>query len=365
MNADLFSRLIQQPSLLKETSKAELEQLVYQYPWFGTAQFLLAAKMKQSADASAPQQTQKAGIFFNQPLWFNLQLKQFEKPEETATVLEIPQVSFFTEERKQTDFELLPETEEEKMANDTDAVLDAEANIEVETTREEDFSPVSDAVLDAEVMIEAESIKEEQVSPVNDAVLDAEAIIEAETLKEEDISPVSDAVQDAEVMIAAETFKEEQSASITDTVSNAAISAANEIKEETANTATVPDDQPVFTFEPFHTVDYFASQGIKLREDKSGDDKLGQQVKTFTQWLRSMKKIYVEEKKELNPNEEKAVVSMATESNQQTEVLTETMADVLIKQGKLSQAIDLYRKLSLLHPEKSVYFASRIEELKL
>ncbi len=366
MNADLFSRLIQQPSLLKETSKVELEQLVYQYPWFGTAQFLLAAKMKQSADASASQQTQKAGIFFNQPLWFNLQLKQFEKPKETATVLQTPPVSFFTEERKQTDFELVPETDEEKMANDTDAVLDAEANIEVETTREEDFSPVSDAVLDAEVMIEAEAIKEEQVAPVNDAVLDAEVMIEAETLKEEDFSPVSDAVQDAEVMIEAETFKEEQTAPITDAVSNAqAIIAVDEMKEETANTASVPGDQPVFTFEPFHTVDYFASQGIKLREDKSGDDKLGQQVKTFTQWLRSMKKIYVEEKKELNPNEEKAVVSMATESNQQTEVLTETMADVLIKQGKLSQAIDLYRKLSLLHPEKSVYFASRIEELKL
>ncbi|MBK8089421.1 MAG: hypothetical protein IPK31_16625 [Chitinophagaceae bacterium] len=312
MNADLFSRLIQQPSLLKETSKAELEQLVYQYPWFGTAQFLLAAKLKQTADTSASQQTQKAGIFFNQPLWFTLQLKQFETQKETTSVLQTPPASFFTEERKQTDFELVPETEEEKMANDTDAVMDAEANIEVEISREEEISPVSDAVLDAEVMIEAEAIKEEQVSPVNDAVLDAEVMIEAETLKEEDISPVSDAVQDAEVLIEAETFKEEPSASINDTASNAPTLIAAEIKEETANTSSVPDDQPVFTFEPFHTVDYFASQGIKLREDKSGDDKLGQQVKTFTQWLRSMKKIYVEEKKELNPNEEKAVVSMAT-----------------------------------------------------
>ncbi len=342
MNADLFSRLIQQPSLLKETSKAELEQLVYQYPWFGTAQFLLAAKLKQTADTSALQQTQKAGIFFNQPLWFNLQLKQFEKPEETVTVLQTPPASFFTGERKQTDFELVPETEEEKLANDTDAILDAEANIEVETSREEDLSPVSDAVLDAEVMIEAETLKEEEISPVSDAVLDAEVMIEAETIKEEEIQAITDAVSNTH------TFP-----------------GVDKIKEETANTASLPDDQPVFTFEPFHTVDYFASQGIKLRNDKSGDDKLGQQVKTFTQWLRSMKKIYVEEKKELNPNEEKAVLSMATESNQQTEVLTETMADVLIKQGKISQAIDLYRKLSLLHPEKSVYFASRIEELKL
>ncbi len=365
MNADLFSRLIQQPSLLKETSKAELEQLIYQYPWFGTAQFLLAAKLKQTDDAAAPKQTQKAGIFFNQPLWFTLQLKQFEKVEEAAAIPQIQPSSFFTE-RIPTDFDVMPETEDETMVNNTDAFLDAEANIEVETNREEAISSVSDAVLDAEVMIEAEASKEQQVSPVNDAVLDAEATIEAETLKEEEISPVSDAVQDAEVMIEAETIKEEHSSFATDDVSNAQIlNAEDEKKEVSAATASGTDEQPVFTFEPFHTVDYFASQGIKLREDKSKDDKLDQQVKTFTQWLRSMKKIYVEEKKELNPAEEKAVVSMATESNQQTEVLTETMADVLIKQGKLSQAIDLYRKLSLLHPEKSVYFASRIEELKL
>lgn len=319
MNADLFSRLIQQPSLLKETSKAELEQLVYQYPWFGTAQFLLAAKMKQSANESATQQIQKAAIFSNQPLWFNLQLNRFETGESTTIIQQVSSApSFPVAEKKQAGFELIPETEEEKLANDTDAALDAEASIETEVMKEEEFSPVSDAVLDAEVRIETEAIKDELTAPVTDAVLDAKAIVEAAETREE-------------VTVAASTSAEEQ---------------------------------PVFTFEPFHTVDYFASQGIKLREDKSGEDKLGQQVKTFTQWLRSMKKIYVEEKKELDATEEKAVVNMATESNQQTEVLTETMADVLIKQGKLSQAIDLYRKLSLLHPEKSVYFASRIEELK-
>jgi len=342
MNADLFSTLIQQPALLRETSKAELEQLVYQYPWFGTAQFLLAAKMNQSADTATSQQIQKAAIFFNQPLWFNLQLKRFAKPEDASAILQTELLTYAIEEKKESDFVLTPETDEEKMANDTDAVFDAEANIEAETMKEEEFSPVSDAVLDAEVMIEAEAVKEEQTSPINDAVLDAQALVDAEETKENEL-------------LIKETDIESDTRSMIE---------AAEIREEMSNIAPAADVQPVFTFEPFHTVDYFASQGIKLRDDKSGDDKLGQQVKTFTEWLRSMKKIYVEEKKELNANEEKAVVSMATESNQLTEVTTETMADVLIKQGKLSQAIDLYRKLSLLHPEKSVYFATRIEELK-
>ena len=320
MNADLFNRLLQQPALLKNISTEELEQLTYQYPWFGAGQFLLAAKMKQADHASTNKQIQKAVLFSTQPLWFNLQLKRFEKQEEEMIVQQPQTSTDFVHELKQSAPDLQPETEEEKMANDTDAALDAEAMIEAEERNEQYSAAITDDVLNAHAVVETEASKEKEAL-IKEAGIEAnpQAIIETGLVKEEK--------------------------NIVD------LSAA--------------DDQPVFTFEPFYTVDYFASQGIKLQEDKLGDDKLGQQVKTFTQWLRSMKKIYVEEKKELDINLEQAVVTMATESNQLTEVITETMADVLIKQGKLSQAIDLYRKLSLLHPEKSVYFASRIDELKL
>jgi hypothetical protein len=36
---------------------------------------------------------------------------------------------------------------------------------------------------------------------------------------------------------------------------------------------------------------------------------------------------------------------------------------VLEQQGKAQKAVELYRKLSLLHPEKSAYFASQIQRL--
>lgn len=317
MNADLFNRILQQPARLKDISTEELEQMCYQYPWFAAGHFILAAKMKQNNHAAANQQLQKAALFSNQPLWFNRQMKRFEKlqyeiMDEQAPVSTVP-------ENELKPFELLSETEEEKAANDTDAVLDAETIIEAEERKEQETVVISDDIVNAQVLVEAEAIKEEDV-----------------LLKEADIK------FDAQAIIEAELVMEEKAAII----------------------PVATKEEPVFTFEPFHTVDYFASQGIKLQESKTGDDKLGQQVKTFTQWLRSMKKIYVEEKKQLDTSLEQAVVTMASESNQLTEVITETMADVLIKQGKLSQAIDLYRKLSLLHPEKSVYFASRIDELK-
>jgi hypothetical protein len=115
---------------------------------------------------------------------------------------------------------------------------------------------------------------------------------------------------------------------------------------------------------PYHRVDYFDSQGIKLEEDK-GADKLGTQLKRFTEWLKQMKRI--------NPNPadlgndeagETAVQHIAEDSNKTREIITETMAEVLVKQGKPEQAIQIYEKLSFNNPSKSAYFAAKIAELK-
>ena len=54
-----------------------------------------------------------------------------------------------------------------------------------------------------------------------------------------------------------------------------------------------------------------------------------------------------------------------THSIERREVITETMAEVLAKQGMREKAMEMYRKLSLLEPEKSAYFAQKIEQLKI
>jgi hypothetical protein len=42
------------------------------------------------------------------------------------------------------------------------------------------------------------------------------------------------------------------------------------------------DETTEISFEPLHTSDYFASQGIKLSEEVQSSDKLGKQLKSFT-----------------------------------------------------------------------------------
>gem|GEM_PF-6215905 len=46
------------------------------------------------------------------------------------------------------------------------------------------------------------------------------------------------------------------------------------------------------------------------------------------------------------------------------DVCSETLADLLVVQGKNEEAIKMYEKLSLLYPEKNIYFAARIEKLR-
>ena len=60
--------------------------------------------------------------------------------------------------------------------------------------------------------------------------------------------------------------------------------------------------------------------------------------------------------------EEKDLVTPAI-SNKGIPV-SETFANLLVKQGKILKAIEIFQKLILKNPEKKTYFASQIEELK-
>ncbi len=116
--------------------------------------------------------------------------------------------------------------------------------------------------------------------------------------------------------------------------------------------------------EPYHTVDYFAALGIKV-DLKNPQDKLGSQVKKFTEWLKQMKNVQpVPGDLAADPEVDNMIQGIAKTSNETREIVTETMAEVLIKQGKTDKAIQLYIKLSFLNPDKSAYFAAKIEQLK-
>lgn len=114
---------------------------------------------------------------------------------------------------------------------------------------------------------------------------------------------------------------------------------------------------------PYHTVDYFASLGIKMSIE-SDKDELSLKVKSFTAWLKTMKR--------LQPGAETvtikdihSILDTQNEKENPTEsIFTETMAEVYLKQGLTEKAIEVYDKLSLQNPLNSHIFADKISKIK-
>lgn len=127
---------------------------------------------------------------------------------------------------------------------------------------------------------------------------------------------------------------------------------------------TVEELPPLLVpIEPYHTIDYFASQGIKLSKEEEKDE-LGKKVKSFTAWLKTMKRLQPEPE---NISVKDAAVfsdSPVTALDSIEPILTESMAEVYLKQGLAEKAIEIYQKLSLQNPANSHIFASRISSIK-
>lgn len=146
---------------------------------------------------------------------------------------------------------------------------------------------------------------------------------------------------------------------------NKEIKISSTLPQEEKNSSEFSEGQGAqLNFEPLHTIDYFASQGIKLSEADLDNDRLGQQVKSFTGWLKSMKKLHPGKLPEQDEVIQQIIQNAAEVSNVESDVLTEAMAEVLVKQNKREKAVEMYEKLSLMNPSKSAYFAAKIGSLK-
>ena len=245
---------------LEECSTAEIETLAKQYPYFSSAQLLLAAKQKATHHQDFEKQLLLTSLHVNNPLWLNHLLNS--KTEHKEKVL--------SEEKIQAG---LPPYED----------------------------------------------------PDNDELVLENHSLEPTTL----IKPEETTATSAEPVI-----------------------------------EKAPQTDPL-VFEPYYTVDYFASQGIKNVIEEAPKDRFSQQLKSFTEWLKTIRQMPPQEIAALtDAGSEEKVVQLATHSLDERNVETEAMAEVWIKQGQPERAVEIYRKLSLLNPSKSSYFAVLIEKLK-
>ena len=302
---------------LQECNLWELEILADQYPYFGIAQFLVSGKLKDENAEAYDGQLEKTSLYFANPLWLdyvinNKTLLSGYMPGGTEFI-ETENADIIPIETKQTF---------------TEKIIIAQAGIATAT-------PESVSQIESEQFFKAGSPQTYLM----------------ESFSENEI--VSAPEQDF-------TEEETENTGITENLEE-------ELKMRSLKFEPIQDSnlKAPITFEPYHTVDYFASQGIKMVQNEKPKDRFEQQLKSFTQWLKTIKKVPVTEiAKETGPDAEQKVITLAEHSLEDREVVTEAMAEVWIKQGDLEKAIEVYHKLSLQNPPKSSYFAGLIDQLK-
>ena len=296
---------------LDEVPRERLEALVEEYPSFSIARYLLSSKLRSEQADNFAEETHKTNLYFSNPFWLQWMLQQ--QTPVVARAIEAPVKS------------------EEYVAEQVEPPIPEPAPAEF-TAPEPQEEPIAAPYPEQYEHAVAEQPVEQRAAEIVEHSIAAYA--------HDNGQPVADPIV------------AQHSGPHTESVA------------EPVKTEEKPIEQPL-VFESYHMIDYFASQGIKLAPDENPTDRLGKQMKSFTEWLKVMKRLPHKETGALSDAvAETKIQAIAAHSIEGREVVTETMAEVLAKQGMWEKASEVYRKLSLLDPGKSSYFASKIEQLK-
>lgn len=335
-----------------------------QYPWYETATLAAAlhAAAHEQAD-SAPLYAQAALITGNEP-WLDILLKKARQgdvlcvniTENTVPVQESAIIAETTTEPVPVNIEPVSNTLEP---------VSASTLPEVETIDINSATPV-----DSQAGSFEEVPASDVLPVVNHEPSDIQEVIETqtegalgiETINNQSISDLHLAVSVSESSSQAEVINHQS-------INNSALETTRPetpFQSEDANNQSINNQESIILLEPYHTIDYFASQGIRHITDEEPKDRLSKQLKSFTGWLKTMKKgpKSAEAETALTELENEKVERMAQQSVVDNRIVTETMAEVLVKQGRVGEAIGIYEKLSLQDNAKSAYFAARIADLK-
>jgi hypothetical protein len=251
-----------------------LTQIAYSHPYFTPAQFFLLQQMEASHSEYSIQAA-KTAVLFNNPHWLHFQL---QPEKQAADIIENKTAEIVSDEEKKS--------EEIAIVEENSTLLTVNG---VDTTDDMAF-------LNTKEDSESERIVEAATS---NTVSDSEVLTPVSNIEEE-IKPV---------------IEEKQPPLIEDTTDPDDTDGQENENEPLREMPALKIDLNVpvneaLLFEPLHMVDYFRSQGIKLNEEVQPADKLGRQLKSFTEWLKTMKKIHVADSTAVADQSDSAIQAM-------------------------------------------------------
>ncbi len=327
---------------MEEVAVEELQQLTITNPYFSAAQLLLCKKMQQTAHPLLQQQLYKTALYFPDEQWLRYLMT------DTSESID------FTDETEEN----AEKRELEKEAKTNEAFV---ANgLQNDTARSGGKEETTDAVENDQVENSIKKNGQKQIGNEDENVI----TLPVETVLENFPSHFDVQAEPEELPLDEEELLQQTEEPLPIEESNQKIASLLSEQAEEFNKPVTEEAEIKIETEPLHAVDYFASQGIKIDEKKE-ENLLDKKVHKFTDWLRQMKRINPQPVDLGTDSEEESfVANIAASSNQTKEIITESMAEVLVKQNKKDKAVEIYEKLSLLYPLKNAYFAAKIQQIK-
>jgi hypothetical protein len=384
----IIAHVFLQPSL-HQVNEAVMEKLVADHPYFSAARILLARKVYQQTGDLQSTAVKKALLFASQHHYaYQVILEEqilHEVEDRVATVIPEDTLPTETDEamaasgiQAEVAAETLPEVENHipaALTGDIPAeafvaapVLDETVTImaaaAISPIAENHFAAVTEEVSAVETTPAAEVITAQPSADSPVSVADFEAATEPATLAPH-LPPPPFIPATAENIPAPAN----ESEAVQESAGPIKIFPLSDRVEETE-----------LIFQPLFTDDYFAYKRLKNPEEADDLNEQGAaEMKSFTSWLRQMKdnfvgktskdwyhqqlhRIYEEEDEpEVSETVEKMAMDSIVFNN---DIVSETLAEIWVRQHQYANAIKIYQKLSLLNPDKNAYFAQKILDLK-
>jgi hypothetical protein len=337
MDRTLFKHYVRDPHSVPQDAAKELESVVEQFPWFQAARVLLARSMKNGNQIRYPEVLKDAALHTgNRSLLFKLLNQESTEEPHTETNLPantVPEPEFAD---TQAPFTRIPVPDKPplignpvpELASTGESITPVPAPIAPVHTKDpqpEFVSPPESfpAIDSAEKPFQIAPAPEE--TPVKEAPAVSLQFGQAEAISQKKDNPFEQQVPDK----------------TTDTFSGWLL----RFKLSGANESPIVKDRSL-------------KEPVSETVGSSAEDvALTSLIDTF---IKTEPRIGKPEKRDFF-----SPINMAKKSAEdKNEIVSETLAKLYADQGNLEKAVDAYKKLSLLNPAKSTYFAALIEKLE-
>ena len=388
MNKDVIHKAIEDPELLSQLGVDDLQKISEQYPYFSAAQVLLTKAYQRRNDHRYTDQLHHAAVYAGDRRLFYDWIKKpgsiiESVPEKTAAEEAKPSV----EARIEPTIAEVVETEQlihpsaDKLA---DLILDDEEKTDQLKKSGSDRIAAVAAASIAEyrepLQPQAESVGDPhpapEVHPKELGHMDREVLLEAlkssielevgedvaaqQVAEGNDLSELKDPMN-PEDSYAAWMYKRSRQVHFNEDEASAAKRPADEEPMAISDWTRPEKQEAAAELEEKETEHIPGIENTRLSHGirrMTGSDSKSHQQQLIDRFIR------------MDPNITRGKVSDYSSGNiakdsleEDISLITETMAQLFVRQGKLDKARKAYKKLMELHPEKSIYFAAQLKNL--